>query len=498
MRMFIRLHRDERGVTLIFALLATFVVLLLSIYVLDQSLRSQDQAARDRKRLTAENAAEAGLNWFFNNIQNAPATSNSTLQMTPYTGSLISGPNSVSFTATPSFYADTTGVTPFTGTLSATNFPLSAKIVSVGTSSNGTKRQMESFMALHPVYGGFDGAVISNSNTNFTNNFTITGNNGNDGDIVISTGNYSSTSGTQTVHGNIYVSSPGGTATIGTSEHVYGSVWATGSVTLSHSQAQVDGDAKSTSGGVTVSSGSVSGSAYYCTGSAPSNVAGAKIKTCTLGPPPSTAFPQVKFDANAWQSLGYYVQTFSGVTACADAQNYVEGNGTGSYKGGAGVPAGYTGVVVRIAANCTYTNSNNAVVNVGSNLAIVTDGGINITNKSTWNGVTTQRSLFFIHSWPSSGSYVCSPLDPDGVYELGDVALGNNTTFNNLVQVSVYTPCEAAMNNNNATFYGQVIGSSLTVANQFSMIYRPVLIPGAKVTGFKEDVAYVREVTVGS
>jgi hypothetical protein len=227
-------------------------------------------------------------------------------------------------------------------------------------------------------------------------------------------------------------------------------------------------------------------------------VAGAEINTCTLGPPPSTAFPQVQFDATSWQNLGYYVQTFSGITACTDAQNYVEGNGTGSYKGGVGVPAGYTGVVVRITANCTYTNSNNAVVSVGSNLAIVTDGGINISNKSTWNGVTTQRSLFFIHAWPSNGVYVCSPLNPDDAYELGDVALGNNTTFNNLVQVSVYTPCEAAMNNNNATFYGQVIGSSMTVANQFSMIYRPVLIPGANVTGFKEDVAYVREVTVGS
>lgn len=496
--MFIRLHRDERGVTLIFALLATFVVMLLSVYVLDQSLRNQDQAARDRKRLTAENAAEAGLNWFFNNIQNAPATLTTTLQMTPYTGSLISGPNSVSFTATPTYYSDTSGVTPFTGTLTATHFPLSAKIVSVGTASNGSHRQMESFMALHPIYAGYDGAMITNSSASFQNNFTITGNNGNDGDIVVLNGNYSSTSGTQTVHGNIYVSSAGGTATIGTGLHVFGQVWASGSVTLSQSQALVDGDAKSTSGGVTVSSGAVGGSAYYCTGSAPSNVSGAKIQTCALGPPPSTPFPQVQFDATAWQSLGYYVQTYSGATACTDAQNYVEGNSSGTYKSGAGVPAGYSGVVVRIAANCTYVNTNNVTVSLGSNLAIVTDGGINISQKSTWNGTSSQRSLFFIHAWPSSGSYACSNLNPDGVYELGDVALGNNTSFNNLVQVSVYSPCEAAMNNNNSTFYGQVIGTSTSVANQFSMIYRPVLIPGAKVTGFQEDVAYVREVTVGS
>jgi hypothetical protein len=62
------------------------------------------------------------------------------------------------------------------------------------------------------------------------------------------------------------------------------------------------------------------------------------------------------------------------------------------------------------------------------------------------------------------------------------------------VQTSVYTPCEAVMNNNNSAFQGQVIGQSMTIGNNFNMAYRPVLIPGSKVTGFKEDIAYIREV----
>jgi Tfp pilus assembly protein PilX len=494
-----RLHGDEQGVALIMALMITFVVLLLSIYVLAQATHNQAQGAYDRKRLTAETAAEAGLDWFFNNVQNAPATSTSTLRTTPYTGSLISGPNSVSFTATPTYYSDTTGTTVFSGTLSATNYPKSVKVVSVGTSVGGTKRQMETFMALHPVYGGFDSAMIANASTTFVNNFTVSGNNGNDGDIVILNGNYTSPGGNQTIHGSIYVVAPGATATLGTSLHVYGSVWAYGSVSLAHPQALVDGDVKSTSGSVTVSPGTVSGGAYYCTGSAPSNVAGSKIQTCALGAPPSIAFPQVQWDQSAWESQGYYVVTFSDpATACTDAQSYVEGNGTGQYKGGAGVPAGYTGVVVRITQNCEYDVSNNQTISLGSNLAIVTDGGINLSQKSTWNGVGSQRNLYFMHVWPSSGTYACAAGNPNGVYDLGDVALGNNTSFNNLVQTSVYSSCEAVMNNNNTTFYGQVIGSTMTIGNQFSMIYRPVLIPGAKVTGFKEDIAYIREVTVGS
>jgi Tfp pilus assembly protein PilX len=494
-----RLNGDEQGVALIMALMVTFVVLLLSVYVLTQATHNQAQGAYDRKRLTAETAAEAGLNWFFNNVQKSPASSTTTLQTTPYTASVISGPNSVSFTATPTYYSDTTGLTAFSGTLSANNYPKSVKVVSIGTASDGTERQMETFMVLHPVYGGYDSAMIANASTTFVNNFTVSGNSGNDGDIVILNGNYTSPSGNQTIHGSIYVASSGGTATLSTSLHVYGSVWASGSVAINHSQALVDGDVKSTAGSVTVSPGTVSGGAYYCTGSAPSNVAGSKIQTCSLGPPPSTAFPQVQWDQNAWESLGYYVVTFSDpATACTDAQSYVEGNAAGTYKGGAGVPAGYTGVVVRITQNCTYGVSNNQTISLGSNLAIVTDGGISLSQKSTWIGVASQRNLHFIHVWPSSGTYACAAGNPNNVYDLGDVALGNNTSFNNLVNTSVYSACEAVMNNNNTTFYGQVIGSTMSIGNQFSMIYRPVLIPGAKVTGFKEDIAYIREVRVGS
>jgi Tfp pilus assembly protein PilX len=486
-----RLHRDERGVTLIFAMFVAFVVLLLSIYVIDQATHNQSRAAYDRKRLTATNAAEAGLNWWFNSVQTSAVQN---LRQTAYTGSVISGPNSVSFTSTPTYYADTTGSTAFSGSLTATHYPMSVKIVSVGTASDGTKRQMETFMVLHPIYGGFDGAMIANSDTTFTNNFTVNGNLGNDGDIVINNGNFSSPSGLETVKGSIYVSTPGKTLTIADQLHVYGSVWATGAVTINHAQALIDQDAKSTSSSVTVTKGLVQGKAYYCTGSAPSNVTGAKIQTCALGNPPTTAFPQIQYDASAWGSLGYYVQTFSNpVTACTDARNYVEGNANGTYKGGAGVPSGYSGVVVYITQNCTYSNSNNASISLGTNLAIVTLGGINLSQQSTWTGVTSTRNLYFIHPYPDTGTYACAAGNPNGVYDLGDVALGNNTNFNNLVQTSVYSPCEAVMTNNNTAFYGQVIGQSMTVGNNYNMTYRPVLIPGAKVTGFKEDVAYIRE-----
>src|SRR5207247_10671734 len=75
-----RLHRDQEGVALIMALFVAFVVLMLSIYVIDQATHNQSRAAYDRKRLTAQNAAEAGINWWFNAVQNSPVQN---LQLTP-------------------------------------------------------------------------------------------------------------------------------------------------------------------------------------------------------------------------------------------------------------------------------------------------------------------------------------------------------------------------------------------------------------------------------
>jgi len=41
----------------------------------------------------------------------------------------------------------------------------------------------------------------------------------------------------------------------------------------------------------------------------------------------------------------------------------------------------------------------------------------------------------------------------------------------------------------------QVLGGTVNINNQFTMNYVPVKVPGAgEVTGFNEDIAYIREV----
>jgi hypothetical protein len=50
------------------------------------------------------------------------------------------------------------------------------------------------------------------------------------------------------------------------------------------------------------------------------------------------------------------------------------------------------------------------------------------------------------------------------------------------------------MENNNSAFQGQVIGQNVVIGNNFNMNYLPVKVPGQKIGGFDQDIAYIREV----
>jgi Tfp pilus assembly protein PilX len=475
--------RDERGIAMVVAMMVAFVVLLLGTVVVAQAIHNSDQSGYDRERLQSVNAAEAGLNYFYNHLAKSSPES---LATSPITLAVGDAPGTASVTLTPTYYSDANGTVPVAGPFSSSAYPGSVKVKAVGTANGTTPRTMQSFMVLHPVFGGFTGAIVCNSCGSFTNTFTVNGNNGNDGDIYVLTGDFSATSGFETIKGNIYVTS--GAAYVGTSTHIYGTVWSNGVLTVDHPNVQIDGDVKSTTSSVAVTAGAVSpGGASYCTTlSGSANIAGAEVQTCSLGAPPTQSFPQIKYNQTDWQNdtpaYTNFVTFSDPATACTGARNYIEGTGAGTYNGGS---VGNT--VVRITVSCTYSNSNNATITLGSNLALITDGAINLANRSTWNGSSSTRDLFFISPYPSSGAPNCS----GGVK---DITLGNLTGFNNLVQVSVYSPCTVTMNNNNSAFNGQVIGGTVDVGNNFNMAYRPIKVPGAHVVSFTQDIAYIREV----
>jgi hypothetical protein len=465
------------------ALLVTFVVFMLSIAVIQQAIHNVDASGYDQRRLRSVSAAEAGLNWAFNQLEYTDVDALWTgTGATPLSLDVGSGPVEVDVDVT--YYADEEATTTYDpATASAASPPKALKIVATGVTPTGVERTMESFAVLNPVYGGINGAVITNSSLSITNSFSLAGNGSDNGDIIVENGNFNAPSGIENIRGSIFV--PNGNATVSTNAHVYGSVWANGSVTVDHSQAQIDGDVKASTLGVSVPRGTVSGSAYYCTGSAPgSAVAGSKIQTCSLGKPPTFGFPLIQFSQSAWESEGYYIYNVpgTGATQCTNARDYIEGTTSGTFNGGAGVPAGYTGVVVRISGTCTYTNTNNKNINMSKDLALVTNGTIDLGNNSTWAGTGGTRKIHFMS--PYTPSTRNCPTQ--------NVTISNKNTFTS-AEVSVYSVCTASVANNN-TFNGQIIGYNTLINNNFSMNYRPVLIPGTDVVGFEQDVAYIREV----
>jgi hypothetical protein len=483
--MFIR-FREERGIAMVMALLVTFVVLLLGTTVLAMAVHNSEQSGMDRKRVQSVSAAEAGLNKAYSYITSPPggisAMSNT------LSGTVGSGPGGSSYAVTLTYYltSDAGPGSQITPPFSSSYYPRSALIESVGASNGKTPRTMETFVQLTPVIGGFDGAILSNSSTTFTNAFTVNGYQGNDGNVYILNGDFSAPSGLENIKGNIYV--PGGTAYVATSVHIYGQVWANGSVTLDHSQALVDQDVKSSASSVSILKGAASGKGYYCTTvTGASAIAGGTQHTCTLGAPPSQPFPLIKYVASDWASSDppyTNFQTFTGASACTSARDYIQNTGGYAGSGFSGRNVGAT--VVYINATCPLVMTNNATIQLNGNLAIITRGGVDFSQRSMWNGVSGTRYMHVISAYPDAGSPSCPTQD---------VHFGNNTGFDTHVSAIVYSPCTVTMENNNTAFQGQVIGQNVIIGNNFNMTFFPVKVPGLNPIGFDQDIAYIREVT---
>ncbi len=481
--MFVR-FREERGIAMVMALLVTFVVLLLGTTVIGMAVHNSEQSGMDRKRIQSVSAAEAGLNETYSYLTSPPGGIGA---MTgTLSGTVGSGPGGSTFGVALTYYATADGTgAPMPPPFSSSYYPRSVLISSIGASNGKAPRTMETFVELAPVIAGFDGAIMSNSSTTFTNRFTVNGYLGNDGNIYILNGDFSVPSGLENIKGNIYV--PSGSASLATQVHVYGTVWANTSVTLNHPQVLVDQDLKSSTSSITVTAGTASGKGYYCTTVAGGgSIAGGTQQTCTLGSPPSQPFPQIKYVASDWANSDppYTIQTFSGASACTSARDYIQNTGGYAGSGFSGRSVGAT--VVYINGTCMLEMSNNATITLNDNLAIITRGGVSLSQRSTWNGVTGTRYMHVISAYPDSGAPSCPTQN---------VTFGNLTGFDSHVAAIVYSPCTVTMNNNNSAFQGQVIGQSVSIGNNFSMSFLPVKVPGQNVVGFDQDIAYIREVT---
>ncbi|HXF37624.1 MAG TPA: hypothetical protein VNO17_10675 [Actinomycetota bacterium] len=465
--------RDERGMAMVLGLLVAFIVLVLSSVVVAQNIRTSNQSAYVRKRVQAVAAAEAGTNDFYAHLRNVTIDE---LRCTPRTGTVASAPDDAAFTVTPTFY-DANGQvmacpaadpTPFTDEV----YPAAVLLESEGTVSGQVPRTIQTYVELEPILDGFDAAIITQNGMSLNNNLTLNGNGGTDADIFVNTGNLT-VSNQPNIYGSVYVSA--GNARLENNSSIRGDLWANGSVTLTTGSTVYQDVISSTSSISVTTPARVYGDATAGTTIADSaRIDGLETPNSPQGPPPSQPLPRVYWDAQDWIDAGYTITTFSD---CTSARTWLLNPANTSTS---------TKKVVRISTVCALGFRNNDDINVGGDLAIVTDGSISMSQSVDWIGTSgSQHNLFFISAYRDGLD--CST----GAYDVSD---SNNVSYANITGVSFYSPCTVTINNR-SNMNGQVIGGTVRITNQFTMNFVPVLIPGVgDVVGFEQDIAYIREV----
>lgn len=462
--------RDEHGIAMITALMAVLVASLLGAVVMNLSMHTTQASAYDRARTQSIHAAEAGLDQAMSHFASAaittlPCTISGVLNATPVANW------SVTITYYTSFPLVGTPMTCVNGFLTGTTAPGGAALEStgsvVGWRAGTVERHMQSEVSLSPVHGAFNKAIFSDQSPSITNNITVYGEHGNDADFL-SNSNWSCTNSLM-IYGNIYVQ---GTASMSNSCHTAADLWARDALSMS-SSSRVDHDAKSSTGGMTMTNSSSVGGSIQLAGTC-GTCSGRYGGTLTTGytqpPPPSTPYPTMTFDAAAWTADGWAIQYY---TDCTAAANWVLNSANNATK-----------AVIRITGGCTFNLGNNKTVSRTADLAIFTDGEITTSNNTTFQTADSNwHSLYLIVETAAS----CAGTD-------GRITMSNLTSFTGMY-FFIFSPCYSTFANNNSTARGQVYGEVVAVGSNLTFTFHAMLVPGAgDITGYTAKVQFIREV----
>lgn len=472
MRTLSRLHREESGVAMVIAMMVVFVVVLLSIVILDMSIHNTEQAAYDRKRVTSVAAAEAGIDRAWNLIQ---FTAPEDLPWnTPLVDTLGSEPAPATFTVDFTWYSSVEPLVEMTVEPDQETPPVAALLTAVGETNTTVPRTMETFVTLTPNYGGFGSAILAITDTTFETSPTILGQNGNDGNIYVTDGDLT-IENSMNVYGNVYVHDGG--VHMENNSQISGELWANEGITINN-PASVGTNVISSTGQVdteTDPGGTIGGFAMAGTTieEPPLLISGTTYENSPQGPPPTVDFPKLCQTAIAGvcDAMPWAVYTVTTATTCTAAQSFLDASLSGNQ-------------VLWIPSGCPDLQiANNDVINFSGNLAIVTNGKITMANRNTWNGVSGNKLQLIVN-------YRTGLNCASGAY---NISTGNLSRFNN-ASVLFYSPCTVTLNNLNG-FIGQVLGSTVEIKNNFTLNYQPVLVDGLdNVQGFNQNVVYIREV----
>jgi cytoskeletal protein CcmA (bactofilin family) len=351
----------------------------------------------------------------------------------------------------------------------AGSIPSSVLIHSVGQPSGLTypKRAMDAYATLTLNQGSSftaSGTIFANGNLTFQANAQVGGSQYSDADIYV-TGNFD-VAANSTIYGNVYAQ---GTVTLQANSEVQKSVWANGNITLK-GNSRIRGNATASPASSTITLNAQS--TIYGNAKAGSSISGGTVKgTKTIGAssaPPTRPYPVFTYNSADWTTNGYTVHTY--------ANNCTQPNTDLSTWFGA---AAGTAHVIRITGGCAF---NIASATIKGNLAIINDGNVSMASNSNLVASGGPWNLYIFAGY--AGAAGCKYDD------------GNNSSIGANLNTLIWTPstCSVTFNNNSSITQGQVISGNITFKHTMAMQHATVIVPSSGSGGFKEDVAYIREV----
>ena len=442
------------------AVLVCTIVMFLSITAVALSDHSLGSQRVDRKRVTTVHSAESGLDKGLQALQTSDLAALPCAS--PLAGSLGSGPGAADFSVTFQYFDSSNAAMP----CPLASPPASVLLTSVGDSSDpvGRPRKFQLMARLgEPVNTtDLDKVIFSDGSIAFGNNVSIDGYTGSDA-VVYTNGDYLCRNSYLLV-GIVYAQ---GTATLEGSCGVRGDVWANGAVSITGSGVIVGRDATSSTSSVTISSSgglvrrNVRAGTSITTNNA-GNIQGLRMPNSPTWAPPPSPFPQLTYVDTDWMSAGYTIRNYP--NQCASAAN--------DLKGTSATPvSGWTTPTVMRITGCQLQVTNLSNVNLASDLAIISDQGIEFQNQTTVKSLDgTDKELHLIVPYGSA-----CPAAPS---VQGWIKLGENFTMPAPVRTLLYSPCKLSLQNS-GLIQGQFYGGSLEFANKTQLAYRPVSgVPG--------------------
>jgi hypothetical protein len=470
-----RVRRDERGVTVILALMVTLIVFATGAMWVQQTVHQTEGSGVERSREQALAAAEAGLNAAMSRLsQDRTCPTAQTWQQGTLPGV---GDWEYSFPAVGDpRYVDCSNPTEYRRYIIARGWSPSK------TATRVQHRQLEQQIDLVATDGFRYALFAANGGISGANQITVRGDAYSRSDVTID--NNSTVTGNLTSYGGV---------TLQNSTLITGKVWANGAVdvdTTSGNGSGVNGDVWTSVGDVNVGShvgGNVQ-AAGSITGSG--TVDGTKTPNSPAPVPPALTLPTYTWASSNFASPTIWAPpTYS--NPASSFQTYFNANDL-SFGGAhritsCGSPySSYT---------CTPSVSQvsfNEKWNMASDTTVVSDGPIELSrdiNSGTGN-------LVIVSNYPGT------PCTTPGT-ACDAVILSNNWSIPSTVKVLIFAQNGCVDVSNLKTFVGAIYARCIKLDNNFDLTYYPVAPPGfdwttATSTHYTVQARSFREVPFGS